>query len=81
MIKYIPNRVKILVAMAHKGFNQKTLSEKVGLNPSTLSNFFNGRYDISPVSAQKIAKALDSEMNEIFNIQIEDTSKEVERSK
>lgn len=70
MIKYHPKKINILVAMARKGFNQKALSEHSGLDPSTLSTFLNGKRDISPTSAKKIAIALDAEIDELFEIQI-----------
>lgn len=73
MIKYHPKKIKILVAMAKKGFNQRVLSEKTGLNPSTVSNFLNGRYSISPKSAVKISEALGSELEELFEFEIKES--------
>ncbi|MEK5100930.1 helix-turn-helix transcriptional regulator [Cytobacillus sp. FSL M8-0252] len=70
MIKYRPKKIKILIAMAEKGFNQKSLSEAAGLNQSTLSNFLNGRYGISTRSAKKIADTLDRELGDLFEIEI-----------
>lgn len=71
MIKYHPKKVEILVAMAQKGFNQSSLSYETGLNKSTLSLFFNRKRKIAAPTAKKIAEALDKELNEIFEIEVE----------
>lgn len=72
MIKYHPKKIKIFVAMAKKGFNQTDLSETAELNKSTLSLFLNGKRTISPTSARKIADALDSDLEELFEIEIKE---------
>lgn len=76
MFKYRPRKNKILVAMAKKGFNQKTLSETANLNPSTVSIFLNKRRSVSPTSARKIADALDCDINKIFEVEINDNKTE-----
>ncbi|WP_180956492.1 helix-turn-helix domain-containing protein [Bacillus canaveralius] len=76
MIKYHPRKFKILVAMAQKGFNQKSLSDAADVNPATLSRFLNGKLSISPNSARKISDALDSELEEIFEIEIKESEVE-----
>ncbi|MGA3678232.1 helix-turn-helix transcriptional regulator [Lysinibacillus agricola] len=70
MIKYHPKKTSIFIAMAKKGFNQKGLCIEAGVNPSTLSNFLNYKKSISPRSATKIAIALDTEIEELFDIEI-----------
>lgn len=70
MISYTPKKRNIYVQMAKKGLNQKTLSRKSKVHPSTISNFMNERYCISPATATKIAKILDSSIEELFEIQI-----------
>jgi plasmid maintenance system antidote protein VapI len=56
--------------MAKKGFNQKTLSRKSKVHPSTISNFLNERFCISPSTATKLAETLDSKIEDLFEIQI-----------
>lgn len=75
MIKYRPIKNQFLIAMAKKGLNQKMLSSAAGLNPSTISTFLNNKTAISPRSAQKIAEALSSEIEEIFEIELKNCMK------
>lgn len=70
MISYTPKKRNIYVQMAKRGFNQRTLSMKSNIHPSTISNFMNGRYYISPTTATKLAEALGSEIEYLFEIQI-----------
>ncbi|KIL44999.1 helix-turn-helix transcriptional regulator [Jeotgalibacillus soli] len=66
MLKIYPNRTSIQVAMVYKGLNQKSLSEKSDISPSTFSNFMNGRYSISAKKAKKIADSLEKPIEELF---------------
>ncbi|MGN4127238.1 helix-turn-helix domain-containing protein [Lysinibacillus sphaericus] len=75
MIRYKPKKINILISMAKKGFNQKELSNQSKLDPSTLSTFFNGKRNISPGGAKKIADALDSNVDELFDIEIEQSER------
>lgn len=77
MIKYHPKKIKILIAMAEKGCNQTDLSKAAGLNTSTISNFLNGKRTISPASASKIAEALEKNINELFEFEINSSKEEV----
>lgn len=77
MIKCYPKKIKILTAMAQKGFNQKSLADAAQLNTSTISLFLNGKRNISPTSARKIAEALDSELEELFEFQFQFQESEV----
>ncbi|MBD7945273.1 helix-turn-helix transcriptional regulator [Psychrobacillus sp. Sa2BUA9] len=67
MLKIYPKRINIRVAMAYKGLNQKELSKISEINPSTFSNFMNGRYSISSKSAKKIARTLEKPVKELFD--------------
>lgn len=78
MIKYQPKRFEVLVAMARKGLNQKELSVRSDLNPSTLSTFLNGKRDISPTSARKIADVLDADIKDLFEIHINQKAVNIE---
>ena len=71
MIKYYPKERQIKIAMAKKGFNQRDLSKVTRFNPSTISNFLTGRYNISPSGSRRVAKALDCEIEEIFEIEVD----------
>ena len=70
MISYTPKKRNIYVQMAKKGLNQKTLSRESKVHPSTISNFMNERYCISPTTATKLAETLDSKIEDLFEIQI-----------
>lgn len=70
MIRYKPKKINIFVAMAKKGFNQTLLSETSGLDRSSISNFLNGKRNPSPTSANKIAEALDTDIEELFEIEV-----------
>ncbi|QFF98779.1 XRE family transcriptional regulator [Psychrobacillus glaciei] len=70
MISYTPKKINIYVQMAKKGLNQKTLSKKSKVHPSTISNFMNDRYCISPTTATKLAEILESKIEDLFEIQI-----------
>lgn len=77
LIKYLPKKTEILVAMAKKGLNQRSLCEKAGINKATLSLFMNGKRTISATTAKKIAETLESEVEELFEFQIDEIKQEV----
>lgn len=70
MIKYRSKRMEILVAMAKKGFNQKTLSEASNLNPTTISLLLNNKKTVSGRTAIKIADALETDLEDLFEIEV-----------
>ncbi|WP_153464810.1 helix-turn-helix domain-containing protein [Sediminibacillus terrae] len=77
MIKYQPKKIEILIAMAKKGFNQKSLSESAGVNEATLSLFLNGKRTISAPTARNIAEALECELEDLFEFKISNIRQEV----
>ncbi len=77
LIKYLPKKTEILVAMAKKGLNQSSLSETADVNKSTLSLFMNGKKTISATTARKVADTLDCEVEELFEFKIDEVKQEV----
>lgn len=77
MIKYLPRKLEILTAMAQQGLNQKTLGEKAEINKATISLFLNGKRTISASTAKKLAKALNAEVEKLFNFEITEVAQEV----
>ncbi|HGD7256660.1 TPA: helix-turn-helix transcriptional regulator [Enterococcus faecium] len=55
--------------MIKKEFNQKTLSKRIGVQQSTLSNFLSNKYSLSPNKAFEISKALDKDFDDLFLIE------------
>lgn len=51
--------------MRKKGFNQEKLSKKTGLSVVTLSNFANGKSELTYSNAKKVARALGVSMEEL----------------
>ncbi|EOK17445.1 hypothetical protein WQ1_00542 [Enterococcus faecium EnGen0371] len=62
-------REPIQIEMIKKGFNQKTLSKRIGVQQSTLSNFLSNKYSLSPNNAFEISKALDKDFDDLFLIE------------
>jgi len=64
----------------NKGLKQKDLAELTGLSAAAISIFENGKAIPSMNSAYKIARVLDTSIEELFSLDIDSTEKEVKQN-
>lgn len=64
----------------NKGLRQKDLAELTGLSAAAISIFENGKAIPSMNSAYKIARVLDTSIEELFSLDIDSTEKEVKQN-
>lgn len=78
-IRFQPKRTEILVSMAKKGMNQSALSEISGVNRTTISKSMNPSKPrpVTATTAKRIARALDCEVESLFDYQIDGVKQEV----
>ncbi len=59
------DKIKLHVAMAHKLYTAKKLSQKCGVSEATICRISNGVREARPSTVEKIAKALNVAVTDI----------------
>lgn len=70
---YIMSKPQILQkARVLAGYSQRGLSRKAGVNPATLNKAESSERRVLPETAKSISSALGMEMEDLFNIRLEE---------
>ena len=68
----LKNHAEIKVLIAVSGNNLKSFAKEIDVSYSYFVNILHGNYNPSAKTAYKIAKALDKEITDLFNVEPRD---------